>query len=179
MDNNHLFQKYNLNPPPFENAFEVCKGSMFLLNLFCEEYCEERGGDLISKSPLNFSMVLQEKRKLIAAFQPLKTLPENQPPKWTEDQLMQMMKMLVNSEGFVEYKNVCDEFGKEVVHSMIEYNLLHLRSSSRLSFDVPEHTEPVLTAESPCALVAMKLLLKEKSDCDSYFRIILLILFIV
>ena len=31
MDNHHLFEKYNINPPPFENAFAVCRGSMFLL----------------------------------------------------------------------------------------------------------------------------------------------------
>ena len=58
VDNSHLFEKYNINPLPFENAFAVCRGSMFLLNFFCEEYCEGWGEGLIVKSPLNFSMVL-------------------------------------------------------------------------------------------------------------------------
>ena len=49
--------------------------------------------------------------------------------------------------------------GGSMIDSMIEYNLLlHFCTSSRLSYDVPQHTEPLITAKSPCALVATKLL---------------------
>ena len=44
---------------------------------------------------------------------------------------------------------------------MIQYNLIHLRPTSRLSHDVPSYKEPIITAESPAALVVMKVLLLE------------------
>ena len=36
--------------------------------------------------------------------------------------------------------------------------------TSRLSFDVPSHEEPIITAESPAALIAMRKLLMDESD---------------
>jgi len=51
---------------------------MCLLNLFCEEYCEEKREGLIGENPCNFSMVLQEKRKLFSALEPVKTFIEDE-----------------------------------------------------------------------------------------------------
>ena len=151
----HLLKERNLKPPKFEDVFSACGGCIFLMNLYWEEYCEEGGIGLISKDPSNFSMVLQERRKLYAAFEPTR-LPGNDPPK--------MMELLVTSEfGTVKYKTVCKQFGKSVVHSMIEYNLLHMRPTSWLSFDIPSHNEPLVTTETPAALLAMKSILKDSS----------------
>ena len=133
-------------PPKFEDVFSACGGSMFLMNLYWEEYCEEGGGGLIGEDPCNFSIVLQEQRKLCAAFEPSRTLIENDLPKWTRSALVKTMEMLVNSEfGVVKYSSACQELGKAVVHSMMEYNLIHMRPTSRLSFDIPSHSEPVIT----------------------------------
>ena len=77
------------------------------------------------------------------------------------------MELLVSSEfGTVKYKTACEEFGKPVIHSMIEYNLLHMRPTSRLSFDIPSHNEPLVTAETPAALLAMKTILRDYALCS-------------
>ena len=75
-----------------------------------------------------------------------------------------MMELLVNAEcGVIKYNTACQELGKSVVHSLIQYNLVHMCPTSRLSFDVPSHNKPIITAESPAALMAMrKLLMDEK-----------------
>lgn len=39
---------------------------------------------------------------------------------------------------------------------MIEHKVIHLRPTSRLAYDVPNHTDPIITAESPAAFYAMK-----------------------
>ena len=44
----------------------VCGGNMFLMSKFWAEYCEAEEGRIIGQDPGNFSMVLQEKRKLYA-----------------------------------------------------------------------------------------------------------------
>lgn len=80
VDNLKILKKHGLDPPIFENVFTVCGGSMFLMNLFTEEYCEEKGGGLIEENPYQFSMVLQEQQKMYAAFNPTKTFEENEPP---------------------------------------------------------------------------------------------------
>lgn len=73
------------------------------------------------------------------------------------------MKMLVNSKlGVVQYNSACDSIGKDIINSMIEYNLIHMRPTSRLSFDVLGHKKPIITAESPAALAAMKMLVNEE-----------------
>ena len=162
VDNAHMLKKHSLDPPVFENVFTVCGGSMFLMNLFIEEYCEEKGGR-IGENPYQFSMVLQELRKLYAAFDPTKTFQENKPPRWSKGDITSIMKMLVNSKlGVVQYNSACDSIGKDIINSMIEYNLIHMRPTSRLSFDVPEHKRPIITAESPAALAAMKMLVNEE-----------------
>ena len=95
-DNVHLLKRHECEPPSFEKAFAICGGSMFLMNLFLEEYCEEGGGGLIGENVSNFLMVLQEERKLREAFEPKQTFPEFEPPKWTKDALVEMMRMLLN-----------------------------------------------------------------------------------
>jgi len=77
--------------PVFLDAFSVYGGSMFLLNLFCEEYCKEKGEGLIGENPYNFSVVLQEKRKLFSALVPVKTFIEDEPPKWTNCNLTKVI----------------------------------------------------------------------------------------
>lgn len=60
----------------------------------------------------------------------------------------------------MQYDGVCQDMGKEVVDSMIEYNLIQLRPTSMLSFDISEHTDPIVTSETPAAFVAMKRILR-------------------
>lgn len=134
---------------------------MFLMNLFCKEFCLQKGKGPIGEDPTQFSVVLQEQRKLMRAFQPEKKFIEFEAPKWNKTQLVKMMEMLVNSEsGIVQYNGVCQDMGKEVVDSMIEYNLIQLRPTSMLSFDISEHTDPIVTSETPAAFVAMKRILR-------------------
>ena len=163
VNNADALKEYGLDPPKFEDVYGVCGGSMLLISSFLEEYCEEKGKGLIGDNPCNFSMVLQEQRKLCASFEPFKTLEENYPPKWTKAHLIKVMQMLLDSEvGVIQYNSACQAIGRDILHSMIEYNLIHMRPTFRLSYDIPEHRKPVITAESPAALMAMKLILKEE-----------------
>ena len=79
-DNINLLKKYGCDLPTFESVYSVCGGSMFLMNKFWQEFCEAEGGRLIGQDPGNFSMVLQEQRKLYAGLEPLKTLTHNDQP---------------------------------------------------------------------------------------------------
>ena len=54
------------------------------------------------------------------------------------------------------YDQLCGKFGEKIINSVIDYNLLHLRPTSHLSFDIPDHENPIVTAESPAALVAIR-----------------------
>ena len=72
-------------------------------------------------------MVLQECHKLLAALEPSKMFEENEPPRWTEDDLVKIMEMLIGAESnIVKYQNACQAFGKQVIDSMIKYNLIHM-----------------------------------------------------
>ena len=104
--------------------------------------------------------------RLTAAFMPVKRYEEMEEPKWTKDSLIDVLKMLTeNDKGLLSYKSLCDIVGKSTVNSLIEYNILHLRPTSRLAFDVPIHANPIITAESPAAYVAMKEVLNEIDSC--------------
>ena len=145
-------------PPNFDDVYAVCGGSIHLMNKFMGEYCF--GESEISEDPANFHMVLQEKRRLTRALTPSQMFPEIDPPKWSESDLIKVMKMLTKEE-IIMYNTLCKELGSAVINSMIQYNLIHLRPTARLSFDVPKHRDPIITAKSPAALVAMKSLLLE------------------
>ena len=43
-------------------------------------------------------MVLQDKTKLYAGLEPLKTLTHNDPPIWLKSDLIKMMQLLINAE---------------------------------------------------------------------------------
>ena len=145
-------------PPHFDDVYSVCGGSIHLMNKFMAEYCF--GESEIHEDPASFHVVLQEKRKLTRALTPLQTFPEIDPPKWSKDDLIKVMNMLTKT-GTLMYDDLCKEMGHTIINSMIQYNLIHLRPTARLSFDVCKHKDPIITAESPAALVAMKRLLLE------------------
>ena len=141
----------------FEEAYSVCGGRIFLPNTFMKEWCEEKGEGLIGKNLEDFSMVLQEQRRLIMAlYSPTKF----KSPKWTKEELLGVMEMLTKCDSLC-YNKLCEEFDKEVVDSMIECNLMHLRPTSSLAFDVLPHNTPIVTAESQAAGVAMEKILSE------------------
>jgi len=75
-----------------------------------------------------------------------------------------MLDMITSApNGFVPYKTLCDTLGDTVANSMIQHHLLHLRPNQEYYYDlsgVPDD-EPVVTAESPTELFAMKLILDE------------------
>lgn len=155
-----FLKKANLALPKYDDVYSVCGGSMFLMDRFIREYCEQKGGGLIGSDPNNFSMVIQEQRRLMRALSPVKTFQENDPPKWCRNELINLMKMMIDESGIINYDTVCEKLGISVINSLIEYNIVHLRPTSSLSYDVPMHDTPVITAESPASFAAMKKLLK-------------------
>ena len=78
--------------PEFHNIFRVCGGSILLMNALLIELYRERTVGVVRKDVENFSMVLQELRKLIRALDPIKTFEEIGPPKWQRDELLKMIE---------------------------------------------------------------------------------------
>ena len=149
-----------INPlPEFDKVFEICGGSMYLMDKFFDEYCQEPSSGLIYKDLTNFHVVVQEERKLLTALSPdqIRSLEEAEDPKWTQGKLIELMKDLTaTSTGVLDYSDMCLKLGSGVINSMIKYNIICLRPTSRLANDVPNHANPIITAESPAAFVAMK-----------------------
>lgn len=118
----------------FGEAYKLCGGNMFLLrNLF--EYVTISG----STDLHGFPYFKQERTKFIKAIYPsylghyLKSTPQ-----WNQEQIILVMKELVNAKsGFLIYDDLCKEYGRSVIDSMIEHNILHLRPTSYYSFDLP------------------------------------------
>ena len=65
--------------------------------------------------------------------------------------------------GYLDYNTMCKEVD-EILESMIEYNVIHLRPYFKLCSDLnpaPQPTKAIITAESPVELFAMKNLIPE------------------
>jgi len=98
---------------------------------------------------------------------PFKLSEEMDEPKWMKDALIHIMTMLTENDddkGLLTYQFLCREMGNKVIQSLIEYNIIHLRPSSVLAFDVPQHKYPVISAESPATRVAMQEILEQLED---------------
>lgn len=141
--------------PEFHNVFRVCGGSIFFMNALLMELYRERTVGVVRKNVENFSMVLQEQRKLIRALDPIKTFEEIGPPKWQRDELLKMIKLLTSHRGIIDYSHLWSNFGEAIVNSVIEYNLMHIRPTATMAFDAPWHDMPIITPELPAAKVAM------------------------
>ena len=127
-----------IDRPDFKQAFGIYGGSISLWNAFLKEWCEEKGTGLIGNNVEKFSMVLQEQHRLMMASNPSRIFEEIKPPKWTKTILLDAMELMMSDE-LLDYDTLCGKFGKEVVNSMIEYNLMHLRPTCTLSYDMPLH----------------------------------------
>jgi hypothetical protein len=164
------FIRPELPPPNFTDAYSVCGGNMFLLEKYFGQYVQKIDGKFHKE---DFFLLGAERSKLInALFKNGNGSPsshtENGNPIWTREQLILVMKELVNSDsGFLIYEDLCKEVGQSVVDALIDYNLLHLRPSRNFAYDLPEYDaeKAVLTAETPSSFVAMKKLLKDIEQC--------------
>ena len=161
----------NIKPlPEFDKVFEVCRGSMYLMDMFFHEYCQKPTNGLINKEPTNFHIVMQEERRILTALSPDedKSLEEVEHPKWTQEKLVDLMKYLTTRTGVLDYSYACFEFGSGVVNLLIKYNIIRLRRNSRLAYDVPNHANSIITAQSPAAFIAMKNVLEKywKNEID-------------
>ena len=85
-------------------------------------------------------------------------------PRWTKEALLQVFEQVVQTQaGFLIYDDLCQQFGEEVIDSMIEHHLLHLRPNREFSYDLPSAPDDkaIVTPMSPAARYAMKLILQE------------------
>ena len=84
-------------------------------------------------------------------------------PRWSKDDLIATMNLLVTSPNkFVVYSDLCKELGVAAVDSLLEHNIIHLRPVGLCSYDLTNQPDqPIVTAESPCGLIAMEDLLKQ------------------
>jgi len=158
----------DIEKPPFESAYSVCGGNMFLLSHYIKDYLIAEG----KFEPKNFFLVRQERTRLVRAIwkdlgQIGALTSQDSKPEWSKDQLYQMMELLVKSpDGFLEYENLCVTMTQKVVDSFIHYKILHLRSSKEFAWDIPNAPieRAIVTAETPSAIEAMRQLLNESSQ---------------
>lgn len=66
--------------------------------------------------------------------------------------MLEVMKVLISSGGIVDYRSMCSQFGKAIINSMIKYNIMRIRPTATITFDLPWH---IITHELPAAEVAM------------------------
>ena len=132
--------KNTIAPPKFDEVFEICGGSMYLMDMFFREYCTSNG--LIHRDVKNFHVVLQEEQRIRKALTPdrVVTFKDVERPKWTRDILLSLIKMMLTT-GTLDYNEVCSKFGEDIIDSMIKYNIVHLRPTSQLAHDVSDHIE--------------------------------------
>ncbi len=159
-------------PPDFEIAYDVCGGNIMYLRDFAFEWKFSRGR--LQRN--EFSLVQQESMGLYRAcntpdyfvrtFMRWYEDPEGmskKPVLWTKEQFLKIATKLVSApEGFLVYKPLCNEFGEEVINSLIKYHLLHLRPNNKMGYDLPSAPDgAIVTAMSSSARYAMKLLLQK------------------
>ena len=72
------------------------------------------------------------------------------------------MKALVQHK-FLLYDELCDYLGENAVNSLIAHNLMHLRLTKLISFDLQDQEDgiAVVTPETPCGYVAMERVLQK------------------
>ena len=116
-------------------------------------------GQHVGEDPYKFSMVLQKHRKLMAVSDPSCTLKENKPQKWTKEQFIEIMKMLVETNNYGRLsKSLCEKFRK-LRYRLYDQVQFDSHEAHFLTFyDVPKYHEAIITAESPASLALMKVL---------------------
>ena len=146
-----------IHAPSFEDAYYACGGNIHLLNKYAAEYYRKKG----KLVPEDFSLVIQQGARLVKAL-----LTES--AEWNEADLLKVMEKLIESEnGFLLYDELCKELGEVKIVSLIEANLLHLRPTPELSYDLENAPKKmIVTADSPTSALAMKLILEEYSKTN-------------
>ena len=146
-----------IRAPSFEDAYYACGGNIHLLNKYAAEYYRKKG----KLVPEDFSLVIQQGARLVRAL-----LTES--AEWNESDLLKVMEKVIESEnGFLLYDELCKELGEVKIVSLIEANLLHLRPTPELSYDLENAPKKmIVTADSPTSALAMKLILEEYSKTN-------------
>lgn len=77
-------------------------------------------------------------------------------PTWTRRQLVTVMELL-KDHPFVLQKALRKQIGEDALHSLISYNILFPRPTSKYTFDIPNcPSAPIIVAPSPLQLAAMR-----------------------
>ena len=132
---------------------------MFLLMELYQHYV------LSGIHPTKSFYIYQARTKLIKAMAPENSFyrdPLKSKPKWKEDDLINIVDELVSAEsGYVYYDDLCESVGQDIIDSLIEYNVLHLRPYFVLCKDLvplPIASRAIVTPESQIGLFAMRAL---------------------
>ena len=128
------------------------------MNALLMELYRERNVGVICKDLGSFSGANEVNR----ALKPARIFKEIDSPNWQANDLLKIMEMLISSRGTVDYSNMCSQFGEAIINSMIEYNLMHVRPTATMAFDIPWHGMPIITPELPAAKVALTRVLSTK-----------------
>jgi len=163
---NYSYQS-NHNLPDFQMIHTICGGNMLLMENALK-YWKSQMHLRNNVSWELFPCLVQERSRLYrACFNPsaMKYINKSKPC-WTKETFFIVMKKLVNAtNGFLFYNDLCKELGQGIVDSFIEHNIVHLRPTSRCSYDLPiQDHQAIITTQSACSRIAMKKLLEKNSS---------------
>ena len=142
----------------FNELYAVCGGSMFLLHEMYQDYIV--GGI----HPTESFYIYQARMRLFKSLAPENFFfhdPLKSKPRWKKEHSTYIFQKLVESEGgYIYFEDVCQEIDEEIIESLIEYNIIHLRpyfsSFCKDLIPCPKLHKAIIIAESPVSLYAMK-----------------------
>ena len=139
-------------------VYEVCGGNIGLLER-CARYAKIEGSWEAGLKEVSNGPKAKVKKGLWPEDFP--TRGSRSPPAWTEEDYKTVLREIALAKEHkhaVSYQRLKTMVGKKAVRSMIEWNLVAMRPSSRWAKDVPETVfnhlgdEKLVTMPSPVAL---------------------------
>ncbi|PKC04664.1 hypothetical protein RhiirA5_487516 [Rhizophagus irregularis] len=149
---------------------QICKITgtrILIIDKYINEYKIYRNGGIKFKAN-RFSVYESEYNKLNHGLYPdsynFRFLDKLNPPLWNDVDLIKVMNAIVKAEnqGYIFENDLIKEIGAEKVYSLIDYNFLHRRLTTRFTYDIIDPPNKIiLTAMNQPSVCAMKQVLSE------------------
>ncbi|CAB5361608.1 unnamed protein product [Rhizophagus irregularis] len=165
----HAFHQYGCKElsGKFNQIRKITGTRIFIINKYINEYKIYRNDGIKFKAN-RFSVYESEYNKLNHGLYPdsynFRFLDKLNPPLWNDVDLIKVMNEIVKAEnqGYIFENDLIKEIGAEKVYSLIDYNFLHHRLTTRFTYDIIDPPNKIiLTAMNQPSVCAMKQVLSE------------------
>ncbi|RGB22689.1 Archaeal ATPase-domain-containing protein [Rhizophagus diaphanus] len=153
----------------FDHIRRITGTRILIINKYVNEYKIHKN-DGIELKDSRFSVYESEYSKLERGLYPedFKLLDKRNPPLWEYADLIKVMNAIVKAEnqGYIFENDLIKDIGFKKVNSLIEYNFLHRRPTTRFAYDIvdPPADKIILTAMNQPSVCAMKQVLSEVAE---------------